>query len=126
MEDFICPICQESNDEQPLRIHPCGDHLYHLRCLVDRFRDDRRCVECGMRGFSGADPGVVPRATYQEATASSWECVLCMGNHMQNHSCFQINSCGHRLHVFCFNHLLMLYGTTRTGGFFCPRCNYYM
>jgi len=126
MVEFVCPICLEGDNGEPTRLHPCGVHRYHLRCLVSHFRDDKRCALCRRTGpATASEPGITPAVTYRHVTASNWECTYCKNNLIQNHSCYEINACHHLLHVFCFNHLLMMYGITSTGQVFCQQCGDY-
>ena len=126
MSDFICPICFDGENGEPARLHPCGDHRYHLRCLVKCFEAHRRCALCRRRGNSEADPGVIPAATYRHVTVVNWTCVLCLGNLVRYHNCYEINTCHHKLHVYCFNHMLMMYGMITSGGLYCSKCRSYM
>lgn len=127
LEDFICPICLEGDNGAQIRTHHCGLHDYHLPCLINLLRSDRRCAICRMTGTPNVTVTIIiPAVTYQHVTSPNWTCVLCHNYLIQNHSCYQINACNHRLHVFCFNHILMTLGITTTGGFHCPQCNEYM
>ena len=122
--DFVCPICLEGGDE-PKRKHPCGQHVYHVRCLVNLMHIDRRCALC-RRTTSPPVVVIVPAVTYRHVTSAHWTCANCHNNLVQNHSCFQINACQHKLHVYCFNQRLLTFGMTSTGAFHCPQCNSYM
>ena len=125
--DFMCPLCLEGDTGEPIRLHHCGLHHYHLPCLMNLLRSDRRCALCRRTGTPNAVVAIIlPAVTYRHVTSPNSTCVLCRNNLVQNHSCFQINACNHRLHVFCFNHLLMMYGITTAGAFHSPQCNAYM
>ena len=91
MVEFVCPICLEGDNGEPTRLHPCGVHRYHLRCLVSHFRDDKRCALCRRTGpATASEPGITPAVTYRHVTASNWECTYCKNNLIQNHSCYEI------------------------------------
>ena len=127
VEEFICPICLEGDNGEPRRPHPCGLHEYHLMCLVNLMRTDRRCALC--RRTTSPDQAVaviLPAVTYRHVTSAQLTCAYCQNNLVQNHSCFQINACHHRLHVYCFNQVLLAFGITSMGAFHCPQCNAYI
>ena len=118
--DFVCPICLEGGNTEPSRLHPCGVHRYHLKCLFNHhFHVDKRCIVCGRSSRAG----IIPAATCRHVTAANCTCVCCQGH--LDHSCYEIDACHHVLHVSCFYHLLMTYGITATGQVFCPQCREY-
>src|SRR6266699_1200517 len=125
MAEFVCAICLEGDNAEPRRVHPCGLHEYHLNCLVNMMRTDRRCALCRRTVAPNQAVGL-PAATYRHVSSAHWTCAYCQNPLVQNHSCFKINGCQHRLHVYCFNHILLSFGITTTGAFHCPQCNAYM